>query len=406
MKHLFFIFFLGVWFFGFLPGVFAYDSATTHLPSSINSWNTYGSPAIFGDRITLVGSKKQGAFFDIDAKDLKEDYILIASYVDKDDSRPSYSSSDRKRSGNPYLYGYYIDKQGNILKYLTGSETISTSRSNADSVVYGIFPPMSKTKTIRIFLKQSSVKNISNSGVDVTFIKPILVSASSTSRAKDLLSAYADQSLSLNNQSNTTGSSTNTSSGSIENCKGTSGKSLLTIGFEANESKNTSLKFGSSLASWFYGVHDYPASVSPYEETSSLQSYVGDSSLMLKNPTYGYQSGEEATSPQLYDEALRYLTTGKLEKGTTYVFSAIAKYMPGSSKQTSVQLLFSQEIGTDGNGELVQTKTMSVANAWTCLEFTFTNHETKSTEQDLAIFFGNLPKGSTLYVDNIQMLKK
>ncbi len=397
--------------FSTVPVVLAHTTAMTYLPSKLDSWSIYGSPTVSSDKATIKGSQREWVYVDIDAKDIDSSYVLIASYADKNDTRTSYSVTDRSRSGNPYLYAYYLDRNGKIQKYLTGSDTKSTTRSDSDYVVYGIFPTMSNTKTIRVFLKQSSVKNISNTGADVSFMKPILVEASSQGSAADMLNAYAAQNFSLTyvNAATTTGSSGSTGSTStstVSSCAGTSGTNVFKIGFESGESRDSALKFGSSLAGWTYGSHDYPASVSPYDRTTSSQSYAGSYALGLSNQSYGYVNGEAATNPQLYDEALRYLATSKLVKDAKYAFSIRAKYLAGSSGQSSLGFSLSQEIGSDGNGSIVNNKLVNASDSWTCLEYEFTNRQSTSTVQDLVVFFGSLPKGSTLYIDEMQLIKR
>lgn len=398
--------------FSTVPVALAHTSATAYLPSNLNSWSTYGSPTVSMGRVTIEGSQREWAYVDISAKDIDSSHILIASYADKSDSRTSYSISDRARSGNPYLYAYYLDSNGKILKYLSGTNTRTTSRPDSDYVVYGIFPTVSGTKTIRVFLKQTSVKNISNSGANVSFMKPILVEASSSSKATDLLNAYAAQDLDLtyvnastSTSSGSSGSGT-TSASTVSSCAGTSGTNVFKIGFESSESRDSNLRFGSSLAAWYYGTHDYPSTVSPYDKTTTSQSYGGSYALGLSNGSYGYVNGEAATNPQLYDEALRYVTTGKLEKNAKYAFSIRAKYAQGSSSQSSVSFYLSQETGSDGSGSVVNTKLVNASDSWKCLEYEFTNRESTSTVQALVVFFGSLPKGSALYIDEIQLIKK
>lgn len=394
--------------FSTVPAILAQTTATTYLPSSFNSWSTYGSPTISSDKATIEGSQREWVYVDISAKDIDSSYILIASYADKSDSRTSYSSSDKDRSGNPYIYAYYLDSNGKILKYLTGSSTKTTTRSDSDYVVYGIFPTVSNTKSIRVFLKQSSVKNISNSGVNISFMKPVLMKASSSSEAEGFVKSYASQSLSFSSKYTTasTTSKTGSATGVSASCMGTSGTTVFKVGFESSESRDSALKFGSSLSAWTTGSHDYPSTVSPYEKTTTAHSNNGSYALALVNGSYGYQNTQAATSPQLYDEALRYVTTGKLEKNAKYAFSIRARYAQGTSSQSSLSFYLSQETGSDGSGQVVNTKLMNADDSWKCLEYEFTNSESTSTVQDLVVFFGSLPKGSTLYIDEIQLIKK
>lgn len=167
------------------------QAATNFLPNTFSYWKSYGSPKIQSDQVTLQGVDKEWVYVDIDVRSFNSGYFLLASYVDKIDQRTRYSSIDRNRSGNPYLYAYYLDAKGNIQKYLSGTSIRSTNRQGVDHVVYGVFPVMPGTKTIRIFLKQSSVRNISNKGVDVRFIQPILLHSATASDAQSLLRTYA-----------------------------------------------------------------------------------------------------------------------------------------------------------------------------------------------------------------------
>ncbi len=395
--------------FSTVPVALAHESTTSFLPASLNSWTIYGSPSVSSDKVTIEGSQREWAYIDIDARDIDSAYILLAAYADKSDNRSSYSSSDRSRSGNPYLYAYYMDVNGKIQKYLTGLDTKTTTRSDSDYVVYGIFPNLSGTKTIRVFLKQSSVKNISNSGADVSFMKPILIETTSNSRAMDLLNAYAAQSLDISttNATTTSGPGSTTGSGtSTTSCAGSRGTQVFKIGFESNESRDNNLKFGSSLPAWYYGSPDYNSAVSPFDRTTTAQSYAGSTALGLSNASYGYIAGQASTSPQLYDEALRYIATNKLEKNATYAFSIRAKYLQGTSNQSSVSFYLSQETGSDGNGQIVATKLVNANDSWNCQEYEFINRQSTSTVQDLVVFFGSLPRGSTLYIDEIQLIKK
>lgn len=195
-QRLFHSLLLGVFvLFSTVPTALAHTPAISFLPSSFNSWSTHGSPTVSSDEVTLEGSQREWTYIDISTKDIDSAYVLIAAYADKSDTRTSYSSWDRSRSGNPYIYGYYLDGNGKILRYLSGTSTKSTTRSDSDYVVYGVFPTVRNTKTIRVFLKQSSVQNISNSGVNVSFMKPVLFEATSLSNATNLLNDYASQNL-------------------------------------------------------------------------------------------------------------------------------------------------------------------------------------------------------------------
>ncbi|NQV90046.1 hypothetical protein HQ487_01410 [Candidatus Uhrbacteria bacterium] len=182
-----------VLFFAITPGVFAHESFATYLPTNLRTWNTYGTPTVTTSTVTLQGSDKEWVYVDIDVRTLTSSYVALAAYVDKDDTRTTYTSSDRNRSGNPYLYAYYLDRNGKIIKYLSGSELMETTRKGSDHVVYGIFPTVSGATSMRVFLKQSSVKNLSNKGVNVTFTTPVLISGTSRQQLLSHLKDFAKE---------------------------------------------------------------------------------------------------------------------------------------------------------------------------------------------------------------------
>jgi len=176
--------------------VFAHQMTVNNLPSDLTSWKTYGSPLVSSSGALLHGSGKEWVSVDIDADEINQSYMVFAAYVHKDDKRAHMKASDKVRSGNPYLYAYALDRQGKIKKYMTGADIMSISRSRGVHVVYGIFPRNSGIETIRVFLKQSSVKNLSNEGVNVTFMSPIFLEAQSRQQAQDLVQDFANLNLS------------------------------------------------------------------------------------------------------------------------------------------------------------------------------------------------------------------
>ncbi|MBI4437764.1 hypothetical protein HY631_02330 [Candidatus Uhrbacteria bacterium] len=184
-------------FLSLIPSASAHQSVTSYLPASFSTWSTYGSPSVSSDRALIEGAQSEWVWIDLDASELAASTIAIASYADKSDRRTSGTASQRNSSGNPYIYAYAMDGNGKIVKYLSGTSLMATTRADADQVVFGIFPIMSGVKTVRVFLKQTSVNGISNTGADVAFMRPVLVKAPSGGRAMDLVKAYARQNLDL-----------------------------------------------------------------------------------------------------------------------------------------------------------------------------------------------------------------
>ncbi len=343
--------------------------------------------------------------------------MLIAAYADKSDNRPSLSTADRSRSGNPYLYAYLMDANGKIQKYLSGTTTVVTNRPDADYVVYGIFPIAANTRTIRVFLKQSGVMNVSNAGANVTFLRPILVGTSSTTRAKQVLDAYASQDLTLNYQGATIPSGSTTSvtppppapsTSYTTNCAGTKGTNVFNVTFEHGEARNANLRFGSSSPMWTTTAsHDYPASYLPYDYVTSQGLGQGLTSVVVSNPTYNGWTSLQRLNGVFYEEALRELTTGLLVPNAIYTVSIHARYFrPATGGSSSVLLTIGQETGADGLGVWANLADRSVSESWTCQEYTFTNTASQTTPQDIVLYFGELEKGARLAIDQIQLIKK
>jgi hypothetical protein len=401
-------------FLSIVPVVYAHEQATTFLPVGITNWSSFGSPSIFIDRVTLEGNQREWVWVDLDARYFDDNHIAIASFASKFDGRSSMSSTNRSRSGNPYIYAYLIGANGKIQKYLSGTTTITTTRSDSDYVVYGVFPILPNVKTIRVFLKQSSVKNLTNAGADVSFRQPIAVKANSAARAKEIVTAYANQNLDLNyvNAIATTVSTptmptpTTPSPESVTNCAGTRGTSVFNVTFENSEARNSNMKFGASSSLWAGVSHDYQASYSPYDYVVPTDGQGGTRSVMLNNPNYSVYNTPQFSTGVFYEEAMRYLTTGLLDQNSQYVLSVRAKYNRGTSNVPSVWLSMGQETGADGVGVFANITGFEVGESWVCKEMAFTNSALRATPQDAVLYFGELAKGSTLAIDQIQMIKK
>lgn len=172
-----------------IHSAFAHTEPTNYLPK-LSNWTSYGTTNVGFETVKLTGSSSGWVYVDIDASKLNGSYTVIASHAIKSDSR-TYNVSTQRSSGNPYMYVYLMNSKNKIEKYITADAQMSSSRTDSDRVVYGIFPVDTNTKTIRLFLKQSSIKNVSNTGANVTFTNPVLYSASSKVSVQTLLDEYA-----------------------------------------------------------------------------------------------------------------------------------------------------------------------------------------------------------------------
>ncbi len=107
----------------------------------------------------------------------------------------SYTRAEKLRtntiSGLPYVYGYFLDKNGKILTYLQGQSMRHTGTTDNTWVVsYGIFKIPSGTENTRFFLKQASRKGTTSDGRAADFYKPGLYLFSSEQDAKTMVESY------------------------------------------------------------------------------------------------------------------------------------------------------------------------------------------------------------------------
>ena len=158
-----------------------------NLAPELSAWSTYGTASIKDQNVTLTGGYSGWVYTDINVEKMRGSYLVLASHAKKSDSRKT--SVDASRSGNPYIYGYLMNSKKKIKNYVTG-DTRTT-----DNVIYTIVPVGSEIKTLRMFLKQSSVKDISNKGANVTFSNPVIYSAESEKEAKKLIAVYSQGTL-------------------------------------------------------------------------------------------------------------------------------------------------------------------------------------------------------------------
>ncbi len=169
-----------------LNAVFA-KTVPSNLAPDVNDWKTYGTAEVKNHSVNLSGGSSGWAYTDINVEKMRGSYLVLASHAKKSDSRKT--SVDASRSGNPYIYGYLMNSKKKIKNYVTG-DTRTT-----DNVIYTIVPVGSEIKTLRMFLKQSSVKDVSNKGANVTFSNPVIYSAESEKEAKKLIAVYSQGTL-------------------------------------------------------------------------------------------------------------------------------------------------------------------------------------------------------------------
>lgn len=164
----------------------------------IGSWiklgpvrTTSDSRLVLEEREECNGSRctRQAALFrqDVTIKNHAGDYALMIAYTRAEKIR----SNDI--AGLPYLYGYFLEKDGSVEQYLQGQSMRHTgTKNNTWNVSYGLFKIPSDAYTLRFFLKQASRKGTTQDGRDAEFYKPGLYIVEDKNDAMDIVDDYED----------------------------------------------------------------------------------------------------------------------------------------------------------------------------------------------------------------------
>lgn len=198
-KHLAF---LAVFFFVASPfSVFAHvnvDTNEKNFAPAISAWTEYGASDVLSDgriRIESTGSRDGYVSSDADVSSRYEDgYAVFVSFARAEQPYAAFSSGAENIAGLPYLYGYFLDEDGNVTEYFTQSSMRQQAHDGSYwQVVYGYAPIPNDAESVRMFLKQASRNGVTPDGRDAWFYKPGLYFVDDANEAGDVIDAYRDE---------------------------------------------------------------------------------------------------------------------------------------------------------------------------------------------------------------------
>lgn len=157
---------------------------------SSSAWLKSGAATIASNGLTATieeTATKQGTIYtDVSIKNTIKDYALLIAYTKAEDVR-----NDGDITGLPYIYGYFLDKNGKIVSYLQGqSMRHSGTTDNAWAVSYGVFEIPDKAVTVRYFMKQASKKGTTKDGREATFAKPAVYLLENSARSTEIINDF------------------------------------------------------------------------------------------------------------------------------------------------------------------------------------------------------------------------
>ncbi|MEK7665983.1 MAG: hypothetical protein AAB337_03870 [Patescibacteria group bacterium] len=155
-----------------------------------SSWLKIGAVTVATNGLTATISETSATrgnlYTDISISNTTKDYVLLIAYTNAEDVR-----SDGDITGLPYIYGYFLDKNGKIISYLQKDNMRHSSTvDGAWDVSNGVFEIPSGAVKIRYFMKQASKKGTYKDGRDATFAKPGVYLVDRPPQALDIISEY------------------------------------------------------------------------------------------------------------------------------------------------------------------------------------------------------------------------
>ncbi len=282
---------------------------------AVSSWVEYGNVDVLSDgrvRITQDGTQTGHLYTDVSIPN-SDDYITFISYTRAENPYPNFSNGVENISGLPYLYAYFLDKDGKIVEYISESSMRqSADRGKTWQVTYGTVDVPSTAKSLRLFLKQATYSGVTPDGRAAAFYKPGLYFVDSTLEASKIVNAYSDELSEVKNNFDSnfpnTSSATSYSIGTILKCPGESEiysvTSATTIKLFPNE--QTFYAWGHSFAEVKTiscdRLDDYTVSGTwTYERADYLVKFHGQSGVYtLDNDKYLRLIPDEYTARQMY----------------------------------------------------------------------------------------------------------
>lgn len=174
------------------------DTNEKNYAPAVSSWDEFGEADVLSDgRVRLESTKSRDGYVtaDVDVPSRnQDDYALYISYTRAEQPYADLASGAENIAGVPYLYGYFLDDDGDVEEYFTNEYMRhDTEDGTYWQVTYGYMSIPDDTETIRLFLKQASRNGITPDGRDAWFYKPALFFLDSKSEIRDVVDAYEDE---------------------------------------------------------------------------------------------------------------------------------------------------------------------------------------------------------------------
>jgi len=203
------------------------DVSEKNYAPAVGSWIESGKVDVLSDgrvRITQDGTQTGQLYTDVSIPN-NDDYITFISYTRAENPYPNFSNGVENISGLPYLYAYFLDKDGKIVEYISESSMRqSASRGQTWQVTYGTVDVPNTAKSLRLFLKQATYNGVTPDGRTAAFYKPGLYFVDSTSEASKIVEAYKNELSEMTSEfdNNNSNDNVNYSTGTILGCWGES----------------------------------------------------------------------------------------------------------------------------------------------------------------------------------------
>lgn len=172
------------------------DTNEKNFAPAVDDWADYGEADVLSDgRVRIESYKSRDGYVTEDVSvpsRNQDDYALFIAYTRAERPYPDLASGAENIAGLPYLYGYFLDEDGDVNEYFTNSY-MRHDNGTYWEVTYGYMEVPEDTETIRLFLKQASRSGVTADGRDAWFYKPGLYLLDGKSEIRDVVDAYEDE---------------------------------------------------------------------------------------------------------------------------------------------------------------------------------------------------------------------
>ncbi|OGL95213.1 hypothetical protein A2348_02745 [Candidatus Uhrbacteria bacterium RIFOXYB12_FULL_58_10] len=174
------------------------DTNEKNFARATSSWTQSGEADVLSDgRVRLESTKKRDGYVSTDvdvSRSHNTDYALFISYTRAEKPYANLASGAENIAGLPYLYGYFLNDDGDVNEYFTNSYMRHDVQDGTYwQVTYGYMVVPKDTEAIRLFLKQASRNGTDADGRDAWFYKPGLYFVEGKNEVRSIVNAYEDE---------------------------------------------------------------------------------------------------------------------------------------------------------------------------------------------------------------------